>query len=52
MVNVLLHIFAKNPPSILLAFGGIGYLLGLTGAGIILGLGVFLQVLWLARFFI
>jgi hypothetical protein len=30
----------------------LGLLLGIAGAGILLGLGVFLQVAWLARFFI
>ena len=52
MISVLTKIIAKNPPSILLAIGGIGYLLGMSGAGILLAVGVLLQVGWLAKFFI
>jgi len=51
-MNTLIYIIAKNPPSILLAFGGIGWLLGIAGAGMLLFLGVLLQVGWLARYFI
>jgi hypothetical protein len=50
--ELIVKVIAKNPPSILLALGGLGLLLGIAGAGILLGLGVFLQVAWLARFFI
>jgi len=52
MIQVIAHLFARNPPSILLALGGIGVLLGIQGAGLLLGLGFLLQVGWLARFFI
>jgi len=52
MMSVITQIIAKNPPSILLAIGGIGYLLGIAGAGILLIAGVLLQIGWLARFFV
>lgn len=51
-MNAIIQIIARNPPSILLALGGMGYLLGIAGAGLLLILGVFLQIGWLARFFI
>jgi hypothetical protein len=52
VLPIVAQIIAKNPPSILLAFGGIGFLLGIAGAGLLLVAGIFLQVAWLARFFI
>lgn len=52
MIKIIAKIFASNPPSILLTIGGIGFLLGISGAGILLGLGFLLQVGWLARYFI
>ena len=51
-VAILTKIIAKNPPSILLAIGGIGFLLGIQGAGLLLGLGFLLQLGWLMKFFI
>jgi len=50
--TIFAKIIAKNPPSILLAIGGIGWLMGITGAGVLLSFGVLLQLVWLARFFI
>jgi len=41
------EVFANNPPSILLALGGVGWLLGISGAGMLLFLGVLLQAGWL-----
>ena len=52
MLNIITKIIAKNPPSILLALGGIGFLIGVSGAGILLFLGVLLQLAYLAKFFI
>lgn len=52
MIQIIAKIFASNPPSILLALGGIGVLIGVSGAGLLLGLGFLLQVGWLARYFI
>jgi len=49
MTNVFVHIIAKSPPAILLALGGVGLLAGISGAGVLLGLGAFLQVIWLIR---
>ena len=51
MIQTVVHIIAKNPHSILLALGGVGFLLGISGAGVLLFLGVLLQIGWLARFF-
>ncbi len=51
-MNAFVKIIAKNPPSILLAFGGLGYLLGVAGAGALLVAGILLQIGWLARFFV
>jgi hypothetical protein len=51
-MNTALKIVAKNPPTILLALGGLGFLGGVSGAGLLLFLGVVLQLAWLARFFI
>jgi hypothetical protein len=45
----ILQIFASNPPSILMALGGIGILLGFAVAWVLLVLGVGLQVLWLIK---
>ncbi len=47
MMPVIVQIFARSPPAILLALGGIGYLLGIAGAGILLFLGFVLQAGWL-----
>lgn len=52
MIQTVVHIFARNPPSILLALGGVGYLLGIAGASFLLLLGFLLQVGWLARYFV
>lgn len=52
MIAPIVNIIAKNPPSILLAIGGLGYLFGMASAGIILVAGIILQIGWLARFFI
>ncbi|MFP4523675.1 MAG: hypothetical protein ACLFNM_03980 [Candidatus Woesearchaeota archaeon] len=37
----------KNPPSILIAFGCIGWIFAITGFGWMLALGSGLQVAWL-----
>jgi len=50
--EVITHIIARNPPLILWTIGGIEYLLGISGAGILLIARILLQVGWLARFFI
>jgi len=47
MIRIFAKIIAKNPPSILLAIGGIGWLLGVSGAGWLLTAGIALQILWL-----
>lgn len=52
MISPIVKIFANNPASILLTIGGIGWLAGISGAGILLLLGVILQGAWLAKFFI
>lgn len=46
-MNVIAQIIAKNPPSIFIALGGIGWLAGVNGAGILLFAGFVLQILWL-----
>jgi len=52
MLKIIAKIFANSPPAILLAFGGIGFLLGIQGAGVLLGLGFLLQLAWLIPKFI
>jgi len=47
MTNPLVKIIAKNPPSILLALGGLGYLAKVDGSGLLLALGVLLNLAWL-----
>lgn len=49
MFKIIANIFAKSPPAILLALGGIGWLLQIHGAGWLLALGAILQIAWLAR---
>jgi len=48
-IPVFAKLIAKSPPAILLVLGGIGWLTGMHGAGILLFLGVALQILWLIR---
>jgi len=50
VVNPLIKIIASNPPSILLALGGLGLLAGISGAGILLFMGFLLQVGYLLRY--
>ncbi|MDO8643081.1 MAG: hypothetical protein Q7R76_05900 [Candidatus Woesearchaeota archaeon] len=40
-------IVAKNPASILCLIGALGVLAGMQGAWVILGLGVFIHLIWL-----
>jgi len=47
MIKIFAHLFAKNPPSILLVLGGIGFLLQISGAAWLLLAGVGLQVAWM-----
>lgn len=47
MIQLIGHLIAKNPPSILLLLGGVGVLLQISGAGLLLALGVGLQLVWL-----
>jgi len=47
MIRTIVHIIAKSPPAILLALGGVGVLLQFPNAGILLFIGVVLQLLWL-----
>ena len=47
-----IKIVARNPAMALVTLGGIGILGGINGAGLLLGLGVFLQLVWLAKFFV
>jgi len=48
MFKTIVKIFAKNPPSIAIAFGGIMIMSGQTEAGYhFLNAGIFLQVLWI-----
>jgi len=47
-----LKISANTPVTILLSLGGLGYLAGINGAGLLLSLGVILQFAWLAKFFV
>jgi len=49
MVNVFAQIVAKYPSSILVTLGGIGWLAGINGSGVILFSGIFLHVIWLFR---
>jgi len=45
-----MEIIAKNPPSIAIAIAGLLTLIGRLGqAAIFLGIGIFLQVLWLLK---
>ena len=54
-IDILFEIFASNPPTILLALGGIGWLLcGLTEIsifcdwwGTLILAGIILQIIWL-----
>ena len=48
----ILNIVANNPTSIMFALGGLGFLAGVQGAGVLLLIGVILQIGWLARFFV
>ena len=49
---IFAKIIANNPASILLTLGGIGWLAGISGAGVLLFCGFLLQVGWLIpRFF-
>ena len=52
MYNIIARIYAKNPPSILLTIGGLGWLAGISGSGVLLFIGVILQFGWLARYFV
>ena len=47
--SIITKIIAKNPPTVLTAIGGLGYLGQVEGSGVLLGLGVILNILWLAR---
>ena len=49
---IIAKIVAKNPVSILLTIGGIGYVSGVAGSGLLLLLGVALQFAWLAPRFL
>jgi hypothetical protein len=57
--DVVVEIFAKNPPSILIALGGIAVLIGsieqpnnqslIANGWLLVEIGVILQILWLFR---
>jgi hypothetical protein len=47
-MNVNANIIARNPPSILFVIGGLLVVIGNNTGLLLIGLGVFLQVLWLA----
>jgi hypothetical protein len=48
MLKAIFKIFAKNPPSIAIAIAGLLALIGqYSEAGVFLGAGVLLQILWL-----
>ena len=53
-LKVVAKFFAKNPPSILILLGGIGWLLqslglgNFTGYSLFIALGVVLQFIWIA----
>lgn len=46
-MDVFAKIIAKSPPAIGITLGGIGLLLKMPHAGLIFGVSVALQVLWL-----
>ncbi len=48
-MKTTVKIIAKNPPTILLALGSVGFLGGIAGSGLLLSLGVILQLAWLAK---
>jgi len=47
MVKTLVQIIAKSPPAIAIALGGVGVLLGISGAGWLVAVGAILQLAWL-----
>lgn len=47
MISLFTKIIANNPPSILLAIGGIGFLLQISGSGWLIALGAVLQFAWM-----
>jgi len=47
-----IKVLATTVPAILITFGSVGWLGNISGAGLLLFLGVILQVAWLAKFFI
>ncbi|MBU1252541.1 MAG: hypothetical protein KJ905_03795 [Nanoarchaeota archaeon] len=47
-MNTIVHIFAKSPPAIAIAIGGVGMILGVAGMGWLVVAGIGLQVAWLA----
>jgi len=49
IIGQSVQIVARNPPSILCALGGFGLLAGIKNAGVLLVLGVILQLAWLGR---
>lgn len=46
-MNAMVQVIARSPPAILLALGAVGWLLHIQGAGLLLALGVILQLAWL-----
>jgi hypothetical protein len=49
-IETVIHIIAKNPPSILMVIGFLIYIMGNTVfGGLCIILGVILQLIWLGR---
>jgi hypothetical protein len=45
--NIITRIYAKNPVTILITLGGLGWMASIKGAGTLLFIGVLLQLAWL-----